>query len=161
MARMEVSNRAGIVRRLRRGSLIALTILASVTAAAASTFTVTTTADSGAGSLRQAITDSNANPPPANTTNLINFNITGASVHTITPASALPTITQPVVIDGFTQTGSSANTHATNLGDNSVHLIEIDGMNTGGGNGTGVLTFTAGAGGSTIRGLVINRGPDA
>src|SRR6266849_6281821 len=49
----------------------------------AMTFTVTNTGDNGGvnpppgagtGTLRQAIIDSNANPPPPNTTNLIQFN---------------------------------------------------------------------------------------
>jgi hypothetical protein len=94
-------------------------------AAPAMTFTVTNTSDSGAGSLRQAILDSNANPPPPNMTNLIQFNIPGSGVHTITLASTLPEIDQPVVIDGYTQPSASANTLA--IGDNAVILIKIDG----------------------------------
>ena len=53
---------------------------------------VTNTNDSGAGSLRQAILDANAN---AATTETISFNIPGAGVRTITPLSPLPTITGP------------------------------------------------------------------
>jgi hypothetical protein len=120
----------------------------------ASTFSVTNTNDSGSGSLRQAITDAN-NHAGADT---IDFNISGPGVHTISPASALPNITDPVTIDGYSQLGSSANTHGPTLGDNSVHLIEIDGTNTGAGNGAGVLILTTGAGGSVIDGLVVNRG---
>ena len=45
------------------------------------TFVVTNTADSGAGSLRQAILDANANSGA----DVINFNITGTGVHTISP----------------------------------------------------------------------------
>ncbi|HEY4760201.1 MAG TPA: DUF4347 domain-containing protein, partial [Thermoguttaceae bacterium] len=71
-----------------------------------STYVVTTTADSGAGSLRQAISDANANAG----LDSITFNIAGAGVHTISPTSALPTITSPVAIDGYTQPGASANT---------------------------------------------------
>ncbi len=44
-----------------------------------STYTVTTTADSGAGSLRQAILDSNGNAGA----NVIDFNITGSGAQTI------------------------------------------------------------------------------
>ena len=57
---------------------------------------VTNTNDTGAGSLRQAILDANAN---ATTTETISFNIPGAGVRTITPLSPLPTITGPLVLD--------------------------------------------------------------
>ncbi len=67
---------------------------------------VTNTNDSGPGSLRQAILDSNSNPGP----DTIDFNIPGSGVHTISPTSALPTITDPVLIDGYSQPGSSPNT---------------------------------------------------
>ncbi len=63
---------------------------------------VTNTSNAGAGSLRQAILDSNADTGDRDT---IVFNIPGSGVQTITLLSALPQITQPVVIDGTTQTG--------------------------------------------------------
>src|SRR6516162_7366269 len=66
-----------------------------------STFTVTNTHDAGRGSLRQAILDADGDPGP----NTIIFRIRGQSVHTIAPASPLPTITNPVTIDGTTQPG--------------------------------------------------------
>ncbi len=56
------------------------------------TFTVDTTADSGPGSLRQAILDANATPG----TDTITFTDT----MTIAPASSLPIITEAVTIDG-------------------------------------------------------------
>src|SRR6185436_7051257 len=65
---------------------------------AAAMFVVTNTNDSGAGSLNQAILDANANPGA----DLITFNI-GSGATTITPTTLLPTITDPVVIDGTTQ----------------------------------------------------------
>src|SRR5205814_535163 len=71
----------------------------------------------------------------------------------ITPLSALPTITDPVIIDGFTQPGSSANT--LTVGDDSVHLIELDGTNAPG------AAFVVNSGGNTFEGLVINRFPGA
>ena len=43
---------------------------------------------------------------------VISFNILGGGVHTISPASALPTITDPVIIDGYTQPGATPNTNA-------------------------------------------------
>src|SRR3954471_15548394 len=97
--------------------------LLAAQAARAATFTVTTTNDTGAGSLRQAITDANA----TDGVDTIQFAITDppAGVRTITPATALPPITRPVIIDGYTQAGSSSNTLAN--GDNAVLLIEISG----------------------------------
>jgi hypothetical protein len=59
--------------------LVALGVAATVSA---NTYTVTTTADSGAGSLRQAITDANGNAGA----DTIAFNIVGSGVHTIAPA---------------------------------------------------------------------------
>ena len=115
---------------------------------ALATFTVTTTNDAGAGSLRTAITSANA----AAGTDTINFSIAGAGVHTINLTSALPTITGAVTIDGYTQTGSSVNT--LSVGDNAVLTIELNGTGAGSVDG---LTLGAGSAGSTIRGLVINR----
>lgn len=66
-----------------------------------SIFTVFNTDDSGPGSLRQAILDANRGP----FTNTIAFDIGGGRVQTIQPRSALPTITNHVVIDGTTQPG--------------------------------------------------------
>src|SRR5881394_2168704 len=73
----------------------------------AATFTVTTTNDSGAGSLRAAITSANGT---GGGTNLIQFNILPTNMlQTITPVTQLPTITRPVIIDGYTQPGASTN----------------------------------------------------
>gem|GEM_PF-441485 len=119
---------------------------ACVVTTGAQTFTVTNTNDSGAGSLRQAILDSNATAG----VQTIAFQIPGAGVRTITPTSALPTITDPVVIDGYTQPGAGPSTTAP--GSNAVLLIELNGGGAGGSNG---LTITAGN--SVVRGLVINR----
>ena len=99
-------------------------------------FLVTSTADSGPGSLRQAILDSNAAPDGANT---IDFNITGEGVQTIAPLSALPAITNPVLIDGFSQPGYAG-----------TPLIEINGSQAGAADG---LTITGSN--VTVRGLDI------
>ena len=112
-----------------------------------STFTVTNIADSGAGSLRQAILDANANGG----TNTINFDIPGTGPQVILPASKLPAIKDPVVIDGYTQPGSSPNT--SSIGDNAVPAVVIDGS------GISDLKQSLGlqikADNSTVRGLVI------
>ncbi|HEX4590516.1 MAG TPA: FG-GAP-like repeat-containing protein [Gemmataceae bacterium] len=65
-------------------------------------FTVSTTADAGAGSLRQAILDADAHPG----LDSIQFAIS-TGPQTIAPATALPDITDPVVVDGASQPGYS------------------------------------------------------
>jgi hypothetical protein len=128
--------------------LAAAGLIFTLRPALAATLTVINTNDSGAGSLRQAILDANATGAP----DVITFNIPGGGVHTITPASPLPTITDPggVVITGYAQPGSSQNT--LNGASNAVILIELNGTNAGAGaNG---LTFTTAA---NVSGLVINR----
>ena len=129
---------------------IVIAALFAAAAAGATTYTVTTTADSGAGSLRQAITDANGNGGA----DVINFNIVGAGVHTITPATPLPPITDAVTIDGYSQPGASANSNAPDQGSNAVLLIEINGQNL---MGFGGQALDVTATGVAIRGLVINR----
>jgi hypothetical protein len=108
--------------------------------------TVANTADSGPGSLRQAIFAANAHPGH----DTITFAIAGSGVHVISPASPLPDITDPVAIDGYSQPGASPNTMA--VGDNAVLLIQLDGSNAGlGANG---LHITAGS--SMVQGLLID-----
>ena len=116
----------------------------------AATFTVTNTNDSGPGSLRQAILDANTSLG----TDTIDFNIPGTGPHTIQPLSALPTITDSVIIDGYTQPGATPNTNGPGLGVNAVLMIELDGTNAGAPFVDGLLIT---AGNSTVRGVVINR----
>ena len=132
----------GRIRRLGVVALAAVLGLASAGADAA-TYSVTTTADSGAGSLRQAITDANAGPGP----DTIAFAIGAVgSQQTIQPTSALPSITDPVIIDGWSQGGP---------GFTGPPLIELSGALTGG--SAYALRITAG--GTTVRGLTINGYP--
>jgi FIMAH domain-containing protein len=114
-----------------------LFLCAGVESASAGTFTVTNVNDSGPGSLRQAILDSNADALPPRQ---INFAI-GSGVQTISPLSQLPTISARVTVDGTTQPGFAG-----------TPIIEINGTNAGTGAG---LIISAGF--STIKGLVINR----
>ena len=109
------------------------------------TITVTSTADPGDGTcdatectLREAITAANANAG----TDTIGFDIAGTGPHTISPDSALPTITDPVIIDGTSEPDFAGSP-----------IIELDG--SGAGASVDGLNITAGT--STIRGLVINR----
>ncbi|HKJ82348.1 MAG TPA: carboxypeptidase-like regulatory domain-containing protein, partial [Ignavibacteriaceae bacterium] len=108
-------------------------------------FVVVNTNDSGPGSLRQAILDANAHPGKDE----IHFNIPGAGPFTIQPITSLPQIIDPVLIDGYSQPGASANTNQPELGTNAILKIEIDGINAGGSG----LNFLSGN--STVRGLSI------
>ena len=125
------------------------------------TFSVTNTDDSGPGSLRTAIELANATAnSPANAPDVIAFDIPGAGVQTIRPLSTLPVITDPVVIDGYTQgtistpgdPSDDARPNTLAVGNDARLLIEIDGSLAGLANG---LSIDAGS--STVRGLVINR----
>jgi YVTN family beta-propeller protein len=110
---------------------------------------VTNTNDSGAGSLRSAILTANA-LPNGSEPDEITFAISGAGPHTITPLSELPTITDPVFINGYSQLGSSANTNGPSQGTNAVLKIVLDG------NGLSAHGLQITAGNSEVRGLVIN-----
>jgi hypothetical protein len=104
--------------------------------AAAATFTVTNTNDSGTGSLRWAIAQANA----AAGADLIHFNIGGSGVRMIQPASSLPAITGAVTIDATTQPGYSGQP-----------LIELNAVDAGG------IGLEISAHSVQIRGLNINR----
>ncbi len=108
-------------------------------------FAVTNTADSGAGSLRQAIVDANATPGA----DQITFAIPGTGPHTITPLSALPALTDQVTIDGYTQAGSIVATATTP----ATLMVELNGSMAGGGANGLYIT----ASNSVVRGLAINR----
>jgi len=148
-------------RRHRHNSIpglmrFAVVLFFAAAAAFANTYTVTNTGDSGAGSLRQAILDANANAG----LDTIAFNVTGAGcdgsgVCTITPATALPVVSSPVLIDGYTQPGSSANTNAQGALNTVLKVV----VAPPGAGGTG-LQLSTGADGSTIRGIVMNGGWD-
>jgi len=111
---------------------ISLSLAASPTASRAATFLVATTADAGPGSLRQAIIDANA-MAGADT---IAFAIPDVGVPRITLATPLPTVTDPVTIDGTSQLPAA--------------WVELDGQAT-----TSAIGLTITGGASTIRGLVI------
>jgi titin len=114
----------------------------------AATFTVTNISDFGPGSLRQAILDANAAPGA----DRIVFNIPGVGIHTISPLSTLPDLTDDAgaTIDGYTQPGSSPNTLA--IGDNAVLLIEVSGAAAV----QGTTGLTVRSSNNSIRGLVVN-----
>ena len=98
------------------------------------TLVVDNTADSGSGSLRQAII---AADETTGGTVTIDFDIPGSGVQTITPQTALPSITASVFVDGFSQPGYAG-----------TPLIELSGSEATTADG---LTITGS--GTTIRGL--------
>lgn len=114
----------------------------------AATFTVTTTADDGPGSFRQALLDANTNLE----TDLIQFNLPGTGVQTILPLTPYPTITGTVTIDGYSQPGAHANTLAGS--DNAKLLVRLDGSQLT--NGL-PCALTIHASGCTVRGLILVR----
>jgi hypothetical protein len=131
-----------------------------------SLITVTGTGDAinatdGVVTLREAITAANSNKNISDVVGVgaygndtIDFNIPGTGVHTIRPTSALPTITDPLTIDGYSQPGSAPNTNPVGQGLNGKLLIEIDGENAG---DVRFGMIIVEAGNCTVRGLVINR----
>src|SRR5215211_5716204 len=116
-------SRMSYLRRPLAALLMAAALAASVVIAAvvlaspawAASLTVTNNADSGAGSLRQAIIDANATTGVADT---INFDLGSAA--TITLTSSLPPITDGA---GLTIDGGSAD--ITISGDNQYHVFEV------------------------------------
>jgi titin len=133
-------------------------------AVSGATITVNSTLDSvnptdGLCTLREAITAANTNTPSGGVVgecaagaaglDTIHFSVAG----TIAPTSALPIITEPILIDGYSAPGSSVNTNPVGMGLNTVLTIELNLASTGGVS----LTVANTAAGSTIQGLVINR----
>jgi subtilisin family serine protease len=111
--------------------------------ASSAAISVTNTNDSGAGSLRQALTDANAN----GNFSVITFNIAGGGNQVITPSTPLPVITQPIYIDGYTQPGSQAAA----FNQTATLRILINGASAGA-NQHGLVVN---AHNSTVRGLAI------
>lgn len=108
-----------------------------------STFVVSTTADSGPGSLREAITLANGNPGA----DTIRFDIAAPLVdgaHTITPRSALPALTDTVWLD------ASREPDALALGRPVVTLVGTDA-----GGSASALVLADGSDDSLVRGLVV------
>jgi uncharacterized repeat protein (TIGR01451 family) len=138
----------------------------------AQTVTVTNTNDMGAGSLRQAILDANANQA---INNLV-FNIptsdvgysSSTGVFTISiSSSVLPEVTNSILlIDGFTQTAFSGNTNTTIFGAggfvgvDNIPLPQVDGPEIQIIDGSPFKDFQyglwIGSADVTIRGLAIN-----
>src|SRR5712692_9164441 len=117
-----------IMQQLRQLLMAIFCLFAGADLATAAQFVVNNTADeedfssgdgvcetapgNGVCTLRAAIEEANATAA----TDTIAFNIPGSGPYTIRPTSALPTITDPVTIDGTTQPGFAG-----------TPIIELDG----------------------------------
>ena len=99
--------------------------------------------DAGPGSLRNAIALANASPNLGGP-DVITFALQGAGIHTINPAGALPSLDDPVIIDG-TAAGACIG---------AAPIVQIDGHNAGLTHG-----FTINSPGTVIRGLSITGFP--
>ena len=139
-----------------------LGIVAHQAARAASTLTVTTTADTAppckasAFSLRCAVTKANADGSGDTITFNIPSKAAGCSgtpaVCTIKVTSPLPAVTASnTTINGYTQASAHPNTNSPGAGDNAVLTIVLDGARAGL-NGIGIQVTGSG---DTIRGLAI------
>lgn len=133
--------------RLNSDALSDLVILRSghaapsmVISSPASTFIVSNTNTTGAGSFRQAIVDANALAGP----DIINFNIGGGGAQTINLTTALPDITEAVTIDATTQPGFAG-----------TPLIQLN----GGALAAAESGLVISGGGTTVRGLIIVQFP--
>ena len=96
---------------------------------------VTSTNNSGPGTLRQALLDANDAPGE----NLILFSLAGSGGHKIHLLSALPSVTSPVIIDGWSQPGFAG-----------LPVIELEGTSNS------FDGLVIGAGSSTVRGLALH-----
>ena len=145
------------VRRARRvrASACSATLLVCVAAfdrAGAATFVVSTIADDGAGSLRQAILDANA----AGGANTIAFAIGGTPPHSIALTSQLPGIAGTLTIDGYSQPGSAPNARTTAQGGlDALLAVEVVGAGTPG------FWLQASGATLTVQGLALRQFSDA
>ncbi|MFW5451642.1 MAG: DUF4347 domain-containing protein, partial [Methylophagaceae bacterium] len=120
----------------------------TISEVAANQFMVSSTADSGVGTLRQAIIDANASANVAGLADIITFDIgADGSLQTINLLSSLDAITDAVFIDGHSQYGALTPT---------TPLIELNGAAAPGDG----IRLNSGSGGSTIQGLIINNFSD-
>jgi len=158
------------LKRTRLFAPFALALAACVSPAAATTIQVNSNGDGAANdgvcTLREAIMAANSNTASGNlsgecaagqalpTIDVIVF-VTPGGVMKISPVTALPAITETVLVDGYTpSSGGSANTLA--IGDNAIIKVELD--------ATGITPALAvggmGSNGSTIRGLALTHVDD-
>jgi hypothetical protein len=113
-----------VILALLASLLVAVVVSPGTANAASQTFTVTTTADSGAGSLRDAVTSAQLTSDE-DTIVFDGTTFAPGSLHTITLASTLPVITKPLNIVGPGQQTLAIS------GNDAVRILTIDqGNNT-------------------------------
>jgi trimeric autotransporter adhesin len=154
MLRAKIEAPAGsrvLVLGFMMAALMAASLLVSSKPAHADTFTVANTNNSGTGSLRQAIFEANTNRGK----DTIKFAIPGIGVKTISPTFSLPNISDPVVIDGYTQPGARPNSQE--VGTDAILRIELDGTQME--PGVQVAGLRINASNVVVWGLAINRFP--
>ena len=137
--RQSFSKKPSSTRELMRKPRPRFSVLEALENRRLLSFSVTTTADSGTGSLREAINLANTTPGQ----DTIKFNIPGGGVQPISLLAALPTISEGVIIDGTTQTGYVAG---------GAPLIQLIGT----GAGAAANGFDITGGDTTIQGLAID-----
>ncbi len=125
-------------------------------------FLVTSLADTLAiGTLREAIMYSNSHPSAtASSPNDIQFQILGVGLQTIVLQQSLPLITVPVIIDGYSQSGSKTNGATETQGpvitqaetDVAIIQVQVDGSEL---NGTSQIGLDVRAQNCTIDGLTL------
>lgn len=120
--------------------------------AAPTTFTVTNTNDTGAGSLRQAIISANTNGNAADQ-DIINFSINSDAPGTVViePQSTL-TISQSVLINGYSQGDATVNTDLAPNPLSGYLRVELDLFDSG--------KMVIGSSNVTIQGLSMHSSPD-
>lgn len=117
--------------------------------AVSSTFTVTNTNPSGPGSFYDAVSQANSNGNPSEV-DTIDFNIPGVSAYKFELPYGGATITEPVLLNGLTQAGSSCG-HDLNIAYDVIQA-NVQGFNS-------PIVFGPGSDGSTIQGIDFqNRG---
>lgn len=108
-------------------------------------FQVTSAENAGPGTLRAAINASNQSPGA----DVIQFQaFQGPGTRTLSISAALPAITGPVIIDGYTAGGGVRNTSTNPAVNNATPGIEI--RSTA---GDAILTINPRGGGSQVRGI--------
>jgi hypothetical protein len=163
------------MRTLRWAALVAICVggLTATAPAGAATFTVDTTVDDGTKigcvlataddcSLRGAFGNANTSAGA----DIIEFAVPGAGVKTFTIGSALPNLTGPTEIRGYTQPGSSTNTNgwftnafsAAGAGSNAVLQVEIDLSDKANSSPRGGIILSGGE--SSISGVALYGAPE-
>ena len=112
----------------------------------ANTYTVINTYTGGSGSLREAILDANNNPG----LDTIDFQLSPPGIQYIVLYTPLPSIDDPVFLDGYSQNGANASTGIKRIGISGVQYLSNNYL----------LVITSRGSGSTIQGLIMDGIPD-